>query len=135
MKKIKATFYFEANDINKSVTYRLIKDYGLELNILHADVSLNKTGKLVVDIIGEESNIEAGLKYVKGLGIKYKIFNKNIIWNEELCVHCGTCTSVCLPGALKLDKNDWSLTFDKEKCLVCELCIKVCPLNVITVSS
>ena len=37
-------------------------------------------------------------------------------------------------GALELDKNEWNLTFNKEKCLICELCVKACPLKVMNVS-
>lgn len=134
MKKIKVTLYYPANEITKPITYHLVKDFGLVINILHADISLNKVGKLTLDIEGEEANIEAGLKYVKEQGVDYKLFTKSIIWQEEGCVHCGACTAVCPSGALQMDKKDWCLTFDKEKCLVCELCVKACPIKVMCVS-
>jgi ABC-type methionine transport system ATPase subunit len=53
-KKIKVTLYFPANEITKPVTYHLVKDYDLKVNILNADISLNKVGKLTMDIEGEE---------------------------------------------------------------------------------
>lgn len=134
MKKIKVTLYFPANQITKPATYYLVKDYDLVINILHADISLNKVGKLILDIEGEEDKIEAGLKFVEEQGISYKLFTKSIIWQEENCVHCGACTAVCPSGALEMDKANWSLTFDKEKCLVCELCVKACPLKVMCVT-
>jgi L-aspartate semialdehyde sulfurtransferase ferredoxin len=134
MKKIKVTVYFPANKITKPVTYHLVKDYDLILNILHADISLNKVGKLIADIEGEESNIEAGLKFLDDQGLKYQLFTKSIIWQEDNCVHCGACTAVCPSGALKMNMDDWSLEFDKEKCMVCELCVKACPLNVMCVT-
>jgi len=135
MKKIKVTMYFPTNIITKPVTYHLVKDYNLMVNILNADVSLNKVGKLVADIEGEEEDIEAGLKFVKEVGAEYEIFSKSIIWNEESCVHCGACTAVCPSGALQLDKDDRRLTFDREKCLICELCVKACPLRVMSVKN
>ena len=134
MKKIKLTLYYPAKEIAKPITYHLIKDYDLEISILHADISLNKVGKLVLDVRGEEERIEEALKYLEGEGITYKIFANSIIWQEDKCIHCGACTAVCPSGALEMDKNDWSLTFDREKCLVCELCVKACPINVINVS-
>ena len=134
MKTIKLTMYFSANGITKPITYHLIKDYNLQVNILHADISLNRVGKLTADITGEEKDIEAGLKFVEEQGVKYKLFTKSIIWQEDSCVHCGACTAVCPSGALRMDADSWSLTFDKEKCLVCELCVKACPLRVISVS-
>lgn len=134
MKKIKVTMYFSVEDIKKPINYHLIKDYNLQLNILHADISINKVGKLTVDMIGEEKDIDAGLRFVEEQGIKYKLFTKSIIWQEESCVHCGACTAVCPSGALQMDKKDWCLTFDKEKCMVCELCVKACPLKVMCVA-
>jgi ferredoxin len=133
-KKIKVTMYFPAGYVTKPVTYHLVKDFDLIINILHADISLSKVGKLTVDITGTEANLEAGLKFIEEQGISYKLFTKTIIWQEDNCVHCGACTAVCPSGALEMDKNDWSLTFDKEKCLVCELCVKACPLKVMNVS-
>lgn len=135
MKTIKISLYFPPNQINQHLTYHLIKDFDLKINILHADININKEGKLIVDITGTEWNIEAGLKYIEDKGIKYKLFNKSIIWQEDGCVHCGACTGVCPTGALELEKESWNLTFDKEKCVVCAWCVKACPLNVICVSS
>lgn len=133
-KKIKVTMYFPANTITKPLTYQLVKEFDLEINILHADISINKVGKLTVDITGTDENIEAGLKYIEEQGISYKLFTRTIIWQENDCVHCGACTAVCPSGALEMDRKDWSLTFDKEKCLCCELCVKACPLKVMCVS-
>lgn len=134
MKKIKVSLIYPAGDVGKPITYHLVKDFNLVINILHADINLNKMGKLVLDIEGEEENIENGLKFAEEQGIKYKLFTKTIIWQEDDCIHCGACTAVCPSNALSMDKSDWSLTFDKEKCLVCELCVKSCPLNVMCVS-
>jgi ferredoxin len=134
MKKIKVSLHYPASEISKPITCHLVKDFDLCINILHADIGLNKQGKLILDIEGEEENIEKGLKFVEEQGINYKLFSKSIIWQEDNCVHCGACTAVCPSGALQMDKSDWSLTFDKEKCLVCEFCVRACPLNVMCVS-
>ena len=65
MKKIKITFEFPPNSIKQPLTYRLIKDFDLMLNILSADVSLNRTGRLTMDMQGEEDMLEAALDWVK----------------------------------------------------------------------
>jgi L-aspartate semialdehyde sulfurtransferase ferredoxin len=135
MKKIKVTMYFSSGIITKPITYHLIKDYNLRINILNADIGLNKVGTLIVDISGEEEDIERGLAFVKEQGVEYRLFNKSIIWQEDKCIHCGACTAVCPSGALWMDKESWTLTFDREKCLVCELCVKACPLKVMNVKT
>ncbi|HHV59834.1 MAG TPA: 4Fe-4S binding protein [Clostridiaceae bacterium] len=134
MKTIKVSMRFSPDIVTKPLTYHLIKDYDLEVNILNANVGLNKIGQLVADITGEEAKIEEGLKFLKEQGVDIRLFTRSIIWQEEGCVHCGACTAVCPTEALTMDKNSWSLTFNKEKCVVCELCVRTCPIKVMSVS-
>lgn len=132
--KIKLIMYFPPEKTDKPITYRLVKDYDLMFNILQAQIQPNKKGRLMAELEGTAENIEKGLLYLKEQGVQYRIFNKNIIWYEEKCVHCGACTAVCPSGALSMDKNEWQLMFDHSKCLICELCLKACPLNAIDVN-
>ena len=131
---IKVLVRFPYEKVTTPITYNLVKDYDLMINILHADIQPNKTGKLIADISGEEDNLKKGLDFLKAQGLDYKLFTKTIIWQDDKCIHCGACTAVCPSGALRMDRDDWSLTFDKEKCLICEFCVKACPLNVMSVS-
>ncbi len=54
-------------------------------------------------------------------------------FQEDKCIDCGNCTAVCFAGALTMDKTTWKLNFDKEKCVVCELCIIACPLKLFNI--
>lgn len=135
MKTIKISLYYPLNTITVPLVSTLIKKFDLEVNILHADISLNRTGTLVADVSGEEGNVNAGLSFIEEQGIEYKLFNKKLIWQEEMCVHCGACTAVCPSGALSMSKDAWNLEFNKEKCLVCGLCTNACPLNVMSLQA
>ncbi|HOQ76049.1 MAG TPA: 4Fe-4S binding protein [Thermoclostridium sp.] len=132
MKTIKISIYYPVDKITVPLVSTLIKEFDLQVNILHADISLNKTGTLVADVIGENKNVDDALRFIEEQGIGYKLFNKQLIWHEELCVHCGACTAVCPSHALTMSRETWNLEFDKEKCLVCGLCTKACPLNVMS---
>ena len=133
MKTVKVTFYYKTKDIKKPITYHLVKDYDLRINILHADIDQQKEGKLFVDLTGKMENIQKGLDFVEKEGVRYSIFTQSVIWNEEECIHCGTCTAVCPSAALTMDKKEWTLQFDRSKCMACGLCVKECPLQVIKV--
>lgn len=135
MKTIKISLHYPLTSITVPLVSTLIKRFNIEMNILHADISLNKTGTLVADIKGEDQDVDAALSFIEEQGIQYKLFNKKLIWQEEFCVHCGACTAVCPSDALMMNRESWCLEFDKEKCLVCGLCTKACPLNVMSLQA
>lgn len=136
MKTIKLSLQYPLNSITTPLVSNLIRKFNVEVNILHANISLNKIGTLTADIAGEEKDIQDALDYIENQdGIKYKLFNKKLIWQEEDCVHCGACTAVCPSNALTMNKETWCLEFIKEECLVCGLCAKACPLNVMSLQA
>ncbi|HHT48944.1 MAG TPA: 4Fe-4S binding protein [Firmicutes bacterium] len=51
------------------------------------------------------------------------------------CVHCGACTAVCAPAALRLSGPEATLVFDEECCEDCGSCLKACPLRAITLNT
>ncbi len=133
-KTIKVFLYFPPEATGEPIAYKLVKDYDLTFNILNAEVTLGKHGRLTLELTGAPENIEKGLAYVAAQGVQTKVFSKNIIWSEQKCVACGACTGVCPAGALTISEcSNWALAFDSEKCLVCEACIKACPVRAIDV--
>ncbi len=110
----------------KPVVYRLVKDYDLVVNIVKADVNPQKKGTMVLEVIGERS--EEGLNYLRDLGVSVEDQNQGIVRNEEKCVMCGACTSVCPTGALYMERPSMEVSFDVDQCIVCQLCVKVCPM-------
>jgi ferredoxin len=134
MKKVKALLTFLPSDIGKPITYHLVKDYDLWVNILHAEIAATKTGKLILDIEGEEDNVERAVRFLEEQGVTFRLLDGSVAWSEERCVHCGACTSVCPSGSLYMEKPSWTLTFAKEKCYVCQLCVKACPVRAMSVA-
>jgi ferredoxin len=134
VKKVKALLTFPPGDIGKPITYHLVKDYDLWVNILHAEIAATKTGKLVLDIEGEEDNIDRAVIFLGEQGVKFRLLNGSVALSEEKCIHCGACTSVCPSGSLYMEKPAWTLVFLKDKCYACQLCVKACPVRAITVT-
>jgi len=52
--------------------------------------------------------------------------NQQFIINDDKCINCGACVSLCPTEALYLDKED-RLAFCYEKCIGCLLCLDSCP--------
>lgn len=124
---------FPAGLAGKPITYRLVKDYDLVVNILRARINPDDVGRLVVELTGDEAMIQEGLQYLREQGVSVEPHSRDILWNSEECVDCGACTGVCKPQALHLDPGTWKLEFDKGKCVICGICVEACPVGAIQV--
>jgi ferredoxin len=120
---------FPAETVNEPITYTLIKEYDVLVNILNADITHGKEGNLLIEMAGNENNVNEALVYLESKEVEISPVVKTILFREDLCIHCGACSSVCFPGALNMDSRTGQLQFSPEKCVACELCIKACPLR------
>ena len=122
---------FPEKIVTKPITYRLVKDYDLQFNILRAEITADVTGKILIEIMGSKNKIEEGIKFLEGEGVSIQEASKDIIVDKEQYMDCGVCTSICITQALILDKNNYRLIFDKDKCILCGFCQNCCPVNAI----
>ncbi len=120
---------FKRSTIDKPIVYRLVKDFDLIFNILRASVSPRAESMMVLEMEGDEAAFAAGVEYLKKAGVDIEPIEQDISRDEERCVHCGMCTSVCAPDALEIDRETMKVKFDYEKCVGCEFCVRVCPVK------
>jgi ferredoxin len=125
---------FPVNKIDEPLTYRLIKDYDVIINILNADITPGRQGKLLIEMQAPREKIDKAVSYIEHLNIDCSPVQKSICLNQENCVHCGSCSAVCFSDALSMDKITRELIFRPEKCIACELCIQACPLQLFDLS-
>jgi ferredoxin len=135
MAKKKIVLAFPPGLTEQPLTYHLVKEFDLAINILQARVTPGEAGKMVVELSnGTMANIEAGIHYLMQQGVMVESVGTEIVINESECINCGSCTAVCRSEALTIAAPDWKLQFDQEKCIVCQMCVKACPMQVIKVS-
>jgi ferredoxin len=48
-----------------------------------------------------------------------------LIRDENECVHCGACVSICPTGTFRVE--DWRVVADSGKCIQCGACVIGCP--------
>src|SRR5665648_1272085 len=106
----------------KPLAMELIKTYNLDFNILKAFIDDNVKGSLLLEIKGEEADINAGIVFLRENQIGVKEIQSVVEVNETICVSCGACTAVCAVNALEMDEN-WELVHHEDKCLECMLCV------------
>ena len=131
MKK-RVTLTFPRRMVQMPVTYRLAKDFNVAANIIRAQVAPNQVGKVVVELSGDIDQLDAALDWMQSQDITVSLANREILINEEACVHCGLCTGVCPTEALSLDPKTFLLNFTRSRCIVCEQCVPTCPIEAIS---
>jgi L-aspartate semialdehyde sulfurtransferase ferredoxin len=127
MVKKRVVLSFPPHLVDQSVTYRLIKEFDLMINILRARITPREWGRLVIEITGKKPSLDAGIAYLKEVGVEIQPLAQDIKWHEDRCTHCTACLSFCRPKALDVDRTKMEVSFNRDKCIACELCIPVCP--------
>ena len=123
----RVVLHFPKRVVERPIVCRLVKDYNLEFNILKAFFTPEEEGLMVLEISGEQSDYDKGIRYLAETGVRIQALSQDVTRNEERCTHCGACITICPPGAFELDPVTRWVNFDNEKCVACELCIKACP--------
>jgi NAD-dependent dihydropyrimidine dehydrogenase PreA subunit len=130
--KKRVTLTFPKRTIQMPVTYRLAKDFNVAANIIRAQVAPNQVGTLVVELLGDIDELDAAIEWMRSQDINVSLGNREILIDEDTCVHCGLCTGVCPTQALTLDPQTFRLNFTRSRCIVCEQCIPTCPVQAIS---
>lgn len=123
---------FPPRSSTKPIAYHLVKDFGLEPNILRAQIDPGQKGHMLVEVKGSKEGIAASVAFMEAEGVVVSEAASDIRLDEDACVECGVCTAVCRPGALTLAEPEYGLRFDKDQCVYCEACVVACPRRAIT---
>lgn len=125
--KKKVIFSFPPSLVEEPITYILVKNYDLSVNILRATVRPRDRGRMVVELKGKKDNMDRALEYLEEAGIQVDALVQEMRHLPEKCVSCTACVPMCPTGALAADKkNGQELVFDHTKCIICEACIPSC---------
>ena len=133
MIKKKLVLHFPPDRIDNPTMYRLIKDFGLMVNILQGTVAPGEEGRLIVEVSGDKEKVNEGLKYLSELGISLQPLVKDVHWYKSRCIHCAACVPLCPTQALVLNREDMTVSFDKKRCIACELCVQACPYGAVKI--
>jgi ferredoxin len=129
MKSENVLLIFKSNIMYKPVIYRLAKDFDLVFNILEAKILPRREGRILLELRGEEDQIERGLKFLEEHRVVVEHLADKIWREDELCVHCGACTGLCPTDALKVVPPKMNVVFDVQKCVACGMCGLACPFG------
>jgi ferredoxin len=126
MKRMKVVLNFPEDIVEDPITYNLISDYGVQVNILRASISPGKQGMMVVELGGEKNRISQGIDYLERVGVQVEPLAQKIRHLEDRCTSCTSCVPHCPTQALNVDRQSWHVTFEPEKCIICLSCLETC---------
>jgi len=119
----KIVLHFPQQTIDKPIVSGLIRDFGLDFNILKASISPGEEGLMIMELTGEQKDYNRGIKYLREAGLEIQYLSQDVWRNDDRCTHCGACPT----RAFTLEEKTRRVLFDNSKCIVCELCVRACP--------
>ena len=135
MKSKNVLLIFERKIMYKPIIYRLARDFDIIFNVLEAKILPKLEGRLILELHGTEESIQKSIDYLIGEGVQVQTLADKIVRDDERCVHCGACTSVCRVHALSINRTTMEVDFDHEVCVACGLCKIACPVNAMSGAS
>jgi L-aspartate semialdehyde sulfurtransferase ferredoxin len=100
----------------------VILETGALVNIERASIDA-VSGEIVLEVLPEKCR-EVKEAFERR-GVEVVILEMPVVKDEEECVHCGACISICPTGTFRFD--DWRVMADPGKCIQCGACVSGCP--------
>jgi ferredoxin len=124
---------FPPHLIDQPVTYLLITQYQLKVNILRARITPKERGRLVLEVTGTKKKLDAAMQFIAQLGVEAEPLAQDVQRRQERCIECTACTSICPTGALSVSRPEMRVLFKHDKCIACELCVPTCAYGAVEI--
>ena len=111
------------SSVQDPVIARTILDTGVEINVDRANIDATN-GEIVLDVPADSCARVAHAFERQGASVS--VLEHPIIRDDDECVHCGACISVC-PVLVFSFEDDWRVAMDESKCIQCGTCVTACP--------
>lgn len=105
----------------------VILETGALVNIERASIDAVK-GEIVLEVPVDKS--DQVLEAFKRRGVHVVPLEMPVVRDENECVHCGACVSICPTGTFRFEQ--WRVVADSGKCIQCGACIVGCPHRALT---
>ncbi len=100
----------------------VILETGALVNIERASIDA-VSGEIVLEVPPDK--ILVVKEAFERRGVKVVPLENPVIRDENECVHCGACVSICPTKTFRFE--DWKVVADSGKCIQCGACIVGCP--------
>ena len=126
---MKITLHATPDITSKPFVAEVVLETGALLNIDWASVK-PEGGEVVIDVPQDEC--ERVVAAFEKRGATITCLKLPIIKDDEECINCGACISVC-PTCVISFRDDWSVQMNLDECVQCGACVTMCPHDALTV--
>jgi ferredoxin len=125
---MKIKINISSETVGRPIIAESILETGVLLNVSQAHFDRSH-GEVVAD--GVEEHYDKIHQALTSRGARVTKLDAPIEWNEDECVECSACMSVCPTRVFSLDE-DYNLKVDQAKCIQCGTCVEMCPHRALT---
>jgi NAD-dependent dihydropyrimidine dehydrogenase PreA subunit len=126
---MKLLLTFSRKGGGEPVIARTVKETGVLINVERAHID-SVSGEVLVDIPDADADIIR--RHFENAGVNVELLEDAVRRDEEECIECGACISVCPQDVFSLDE-DWHLRLEPERCVLCGKCVQACPHNALSI--
>jgi ferredoxin len=120
---------FSPEKTEEPVTAHVIKETGATMSILNAKMD-QSGGEMLINV--DSSNVKDVIEAFRAHGAECNRKKGIFQVDENLCIYCGGCYSLCPVEAIMFEA-DYKLIFIDEKCIACKNCEDACPVKAIKI--
>lgn len=114
---------FSKKEGRKPIIAQAVRDTGVLINVERAFIDSSE-GEALIDVPDDQCALVR--EKMEVLGATVRMLEHGISLDEDECVDCGACISVC-PREVFSVSAEGMLVVDEDRCVICGKCVKACP--------
>jgi NAD-dependent dihydropyrimidine dehydrogenase PreA subunit len=114
---------FSRKKMREPIIARVVKETGVLVCIDRAQID-SSTGEVLIDVPDKDAAFIS--ERMRAMGAQVRLLENAIVRDQNECVDCGACISVCPREVFAFDEG-WKLHISPERCVLCRRCILACP--------
>ena len=120
---MKLLLTFSKKKGRQPVIAQVVKETGVLISVERAHID-STSGEVLIDV--PDADAPRIRKLMEEKGVTVRVLEHGIMRNEEECVDCGACVSIC-PKEVFYTDNEFRIRLRDERCVLCGKCITACP--------
>lgn len=119
---------FDSKAVKQPIITKAAIDTNTLINIIKASIGARQ-GELIVEV--ENAKVKAVEEIFKNYGVEVQELDRAIVKDDEMCVHCGLCISICPVEVFRIGV-DKKIIAETSRCIHCCVCVNVCPTKALS---